>query len=457
MRFVLYFIFIIMSQKKNINIQLNLSRFYGVPLQIYDKDFTFIVNGEEFRTNRLIADLISPLISRNHFCDASFDKFEITTTQKGNFTYILNLINFSQFDIPEDQLPFIIEVTKLLDIDLVKINNDQSTSLTKSNVFSILESHLKFGKFYEKNIQDEISFISSHFNELIQDMEKQLLELNYNTLSKVINDPNLRLENEDQLLFFINKLYKKNQTFSKLYEKIIFNNLSQEAIKEFIKVYDFNDMTHTVWCKISERLASTTCQIQTDKTDLNIDRSYIQKVEEEKKEIEKLSFAPNGEKNFNGIINYLNEKSGGKIENVVNLSCSSFYNNFCQPINATFYNDQNKFYLSKDEPNSYICFDFKDRKINPTHYEIRSGKWSPNNDHPKSWEIQGSNDNSTWEVIDTQKDCSYLNGNGLIHTFEINNQLCSEFRYLRLIETSPNWSMKNCLAFDSLEFYGTLV
>ena len=59
--------FAIMS---NINkIQLKPSSILNVHLQKYPKDFTFIVNGKEFQTSRIISDLLSPKICKNHFND----------------------------------------------------------------------------------------------------------------------------------------------------------------------------------------------------------------------------------------------------------------------------------------------------------------------------------------------------------------------------------------------------
>lgn len=47
-------------------IQLKYSSIASVPIQTYKQDFTFVVNGEEFVTSRLISDLLSPKISNMH-------------------------------------------------------------------------------------------------------------------------------------------------------------------------------------------------------------------------------------------------------------------------------------------------------------------------------------------------------------------------------------------------------
>ena len=52
------------------------------PLLNYERNFTFIVNEEQFETNKIIADLISPNISKLHLIDPTINEFTITTQEK---------------------------------------------------------------------------------------------------------------------------------------------------------------------------------------------------------------------------------------------------------------------------------------------------------------------------------------------------------------------------------------
>lgn len=47
------------------SVKLQESSILHVPFQNYENNFTFIVNNERFPTNRLVADLISPKISKS--------------------------------------------------------------------------------------------------------------------------------------------------------------------------------------------------------------------------------------------------------------------------------------------------------------------------------------------------------------------------------------------------------
>lgn len=66
-----------MSEKNQI--QLEYSSILNVPIQNYAKDFTFIVNGEEFRTSSLISDLLSTKISQIHTINPTINTFTINT------------------------------------------------------------------------------------------------------------------------------------------------------------------------------------------------------------------------------------------------------------------------------------------------------------------------------------------------------------------------------------------
>ena len=46
----------------NIQIQLKTNRIKNIPFENYEKDFTFIVNDQEFKTSKLVSQLISPAI-----------------------------------------------------------------------------------------------------------------------------------------------------------------------------------------------------------------------------------------------------------------------------------------------------------------------------------------------------------------------------------------------------------
>lgn len=78
----------------------------AVPLQTYDKDFSFVVNGKEFKTSRLLSDLLSPIICKIQLNDPTIDTFIINTNQNGDFSHFLQLTNFEPTTLIESINPF---------------------------------------------------------------------------------------------------------------------------------------------------------------------------------------------------------------------------------------------------------------------------------------------------------------------------------------------------------------
>ena len=161
---------------------------------------------------------------------------------------------------------------------------------------------------------------------------------------------------------------------------------------------------------------------------------------------------------FNGIINYLQKNSSENISNILNITSSScrYGSEQYQPQNVINYDDNISF-LSEDVPNSWIRFDFKDHRIIPTSYTIKTSQRPCTDDcHPKSWVIEGSTDQNSWEVIDTVNDCSDLNGCTRIHNFGMKTQSINKFRYIQMRQTGKNWANKDFLAINSFELFGKL-
>lgn len=204
-----------------------------VPLKIYEKDFTFVVNGQKFKTSKIVSDLISPKISKIHHNDPTLSEFFITTKTRVSS----DLISFEPKQINEDEIEFVSEIFNQFGIEKasVKTNNFE---LKIENIIGLIEIHEKSPFFYSSNLSREIDFLSIHFYELDENHRKQLLKISLGTIEKVISNDHLQLESEDQLLSFINQLYKENNQYSILYEYVMFSNVKSDTIGEFLTLFD---------------------------------------------------------------------------------------------------------------------------------------------------------------------------------------------------------------------------
>ena len=157
-------------------------------------------------------------------------------------------------------------------------------------------------------------------------------------------------------------------------------------------------------------------------------------------------------KEYNGIIKYLTNKTGGNIHKngTIEVTCNRSTSNDV-PSNLLDF-DKSNFYEASGRFDIWICFDFKDMKVNISNYSIHT--ISPNSSHHlKSWVIEISNDKNTWTSIDEHSDCGELNNDNITATFDVKK---NEFaRYVRLRQTSEPWG-GNYLWFNCMEFYGYL-
>ena len=425
-------------------IELKTNCIANVPLMPYD-EFIFIVNGEEFKTTQLIAVLLSPKIGRFHQDDRTLNTITINTENKGDFSYILNLVSFIEISIPDKEIPFISEVIEFLENEWIEFKQyDQIHEITLDNVFSRISNHEQFPKFYSKFLKEEIDFISSKFYEIDNDQQEEMTNFKYETIEKIIMNENLRIKDEDQLLNFINKLYLKNSNFSNFYEFVIFSNASSETVDIFLEIFDMNNITNEIWKSLSNRLKH---EITNEKSDNSI--RYFESSENCK------IFSYKNDLQFNGILDYLRKLTKGGINDHVSITSSSV----CEhnlPQNCVNFEDRYSVFQSNVESDSWICFNFRQHQVAPSSYMIRSYFCNQNMNHPKSWVIEGSDDGFHWKILDEQKNCPDLNGNNLVHSFKISNDSSDKFQYIRMRLTGKNWNEQVTLRIDSFELYGIL-
>lgn len=319
------------------------------------------------------------------------------------------------------------------------------SDITVKNVLSLLKNHTKYPKFYSKRLPQEIEFVSSHFSELCEERREELKNLDIEILQEIINHDHLRIKDEDQLLKFINELYSKDVKYSILYEYVYFVNVTSNMMNEFIEIFDINDISNQLWHQISTRL---TKEISTK--DDNKERY------ENKNISRSISFPMTNDQSFSGIINYLKKQTNNNIENKIEFSSSSSYNNARIPIKVTEFENKDSYFYSNNEPNSWISFHFKNHQIIPTNYTIGT-YGNDGNPHPKSWVIECSNDSQSWEIIDQQNECPYLQKGWIVHTFNINKSNSKSYQYIRMRLTGKTKRNDDRLLIDSFEIYGTLI
>ena len=163
-------------------------------------------------------------------------------------------------------------------------------------------------------------------------------------------------------------------------------------------------------------------------------------------------------KEFEGIINFL--KKNSNIKDEINITYSSDNNSGKNDIfNLVDYEHPSKHFCTKNEHNSWICFEFKNHRIIPTNYTIRSNIYAQGHHHLKSWVIEGSMDSVNWENLSEEKNTTVLDGKSIVRTFSISNEMRKEIKFIRIRQTGQNSNSNTYyhLFFSAFEIYGQII
>jgi hypothetical protein len=117
--------------------------------------------------------------------------------------------------------------------------------------------------------------------------------------------------------------------------------------------------------------------------------------------------------------------------------------------------------------NNWIYYDFKDRRIVPTHYAIRTHGGtlvlpffrltigdSPSL-HLKSWLVETSADGESWREVDHKEDNGQLNNSWFTGTFAVVDP--GKCRFIRLVNIGRNHWGSDSLNISAWEIFGTIL
>lgn len=437
-----------------------------------DKEFTFIFGEQKFSMNNLNSEFISPIISHLHHSDPTINTicFKCKTNFKKEPIISEDIINLlkeissgQKVEIHPNQGQKLRILSILLGNDelfkcINKIYPLETKSANNDELFEILE----FIDLEQQNTGDFLNGFDELFDSISTNFcnldKEKLISLPTRVLYKVITNEHLKITSEDSLLDFINELFESKEKVEnnelgliEFYEQIDIKNLSEEKFASFLLNLDRNEVTGGLWSRLLERF-----------------------IPGEKKEVKKGSryyvlpgkkflFDGKEENRMSGIIRYLTNEAGGNVHDkgvvVVSGSSECGGNDRHSKFAVDLDNKQTRF-ASKNEENSWLQYNFKDRKIHPTHYSIRSKPCGKNDWNPCHWVIEGSNTgNNDWKVLDTRSDIKVLDDTSVTHTFDIQEHLEPNecYQFLRIRQTGKNAASNNHLGLSALEYFGTII
>jgi chaperonin cofactor prefoldin len=155
-------------------------------------------------------------------------------------------------------------------------------------------------------------------------------------------------------------------------------------------------------------------------------------------------------KSLDGIIFYLTTKHGGNVheKGIVTITSMSVRDGISYAVQNIANLTSNESFASKEAPGQWICWDFREMRVRPTHYAI----WTQFLD---SWVVEGSLDGTSWTEIDRRTGSrDFEGGYQSANSFVVSKS--DEFRFIRLTQTGSNSSGRHRLLLVSVEFFGTL-
>ena len=410
-----------------------------------DDDFQFVAGDDKvLRVHSVLAEFLSPKIAQIRKCDP--------------FCYVYTFKNSDLFDAFESLVPRLVsegsvsversnfvtllrvaqelENSELLSSLLGMINTER---LTLEEAVRLLRAGVDIGTLdWFRNLRD---FIASNFCSLDDEI---LDNLDLETAQLILSSPSLQIEDEDSLFDFIISRSESDLSFTSLLEFVYFEYLSVESIEEFSSFVTENlleNMSAGIWTRICARLALETSLKKNPRASPGVMFNYDE-------------LGP-----LDGIIAHLTREFGGNVhdKNIVKVTASSAPNNCCPPKNAVDLGTDS-IYVSDNETNAWICYEFKKHSVIPKSYSIMSYDSGPGYHNLKSWIIEVSKDGAanSWMEIDRRENNNDLNDTLVTANFKISHVPSEGFRFIRLRQIGKDHKGGYCIKIAALELFGVL-
>jgi hypothetical protein len=166
-----------------------------------------------------------------------------------------------------------------------------------------------------------------------------------------------------------------------------------------------------------------------------------------------------GRQEWDGIISFLRKKHAGHVHHkgIVTLTSKSVHEDEPRYAPLHILDDvqrPDEYFVSEDESGQWICLDFGQLRVRPTHYRIIAAML-------KSWVVEGSLSGTRWTEMDWRndnksfEDCQAPDrSSSTDRWFAMPNP--AECRFIRLTQTSKNSRNHHVLMLGCLEFFGEL-
>ena len=404
-----------------------------------ERNFVFVVGGVEYRCCRFQACFVSGLVRRLLTSDCCLERVSLKVSDpECQFKDVFSLMNGQKISITPANAPFLESCARELENDELldrAIRSQLEGDVSLSNVVH----RIRIKSECHSDIKSELDFLAAHFFEADMDVLKCL---SVSDLELVLTNSLLKLESEDQLYDTILALFdEKRCDILSLLRYVEFAFLSESKLGDFLD-HIFPDLVDaSIWGSLCECVRRF-CGSSGKDSLMNSKRYCIA--------IETFTSVDGA---FNGIFRHLRDQcSENPHKNgVISITASDKLGwHQCHQLVDYGWND---YWSSSGQPNSFVQFDFKARRICLDQYSLRSDGNSRG--HLISWVIEVSDDGANWEVVD-ERNTQDLDGKFVVKTYECSKRSDCFARFVRLRQIGKNSDGDDHLRLSEIEFFGKL-
>jgi hypothetical protein len=390
--------------------------------RVSETPFLFRGNGCEVECTSFQAAFISPRVYSLIQQDRTVDSFFLEVLSEGQdenriFGFFEDLMKGSAITpLPSDLCGLREVATWLGNTELLDHILDAEGPIDVSTVCGRLERKSCLGC----SVGREIWFAATHFHELNVD---DLRGLDISVLDGILSSRGLRLQSEDSLFDFILSLGSGGGV---LFLRLRTEYMSSEKTRELWEVFTASNRDPYIWSALCHRLVPA------------------HPVGHE------IPMTAAG--SLDGIISYLTEKYGGNVHEmgIVRITARSVHGQFVpQNVADLTTRTSDSRFESEDEAGQWICWDFGEMWVEPTHYTIRTG-------YLQSWVVEGSLDGEHWAEIDRKINNQDFTDRWSTVTFAVRRAVDS--RFIRLTQIGRNHLLygSDVLELGAVEFFGII-
>jgi hypothetical protein len=377
---------------------------------------------QRYKCPRILAEFLSPRVCLSHSIDQSIAEYVVEASNSNDqFKLFLSLGSGSTIPITKANLDFFLCLSREFG------NSSVHDSLLEHFDSPFLSCQVPDSTTLDLFSEILIGRISSNFFALTP---SELDAISVSVLFHILSHDLLKISTEDSLFFYISSRICSAPESLDLLRFVRFEYLSAECISDFLSALpDFID--RHLWESISRRLIPQVPFISPSKS------------------LKKAEFPLQEAKTVQGIISYLTRKHGGNVHDkgIVTITSKSVSSDYDLRNAADFTSDWH--FLSTNEPGQWVCWDFNEMGVRPTHYTIKSY-------FLKSWVVKSSLGGEAWTEIDRVTDNEDFKRGWGTASFAVSKS--AECRFIRMTQTGKRhgWT-DDYLAIRAFEVFGTLL